>query len=865
MVTPNPAVSLGIAKAGARRLLWRRLLTPGLLVAFLVLVAFAIHHLAEDVRYSDVADALSQVSLRDLLLAGLFTGLSFFALSFYDVSGLEYAGRRLPYRFVALTSFCAYAIGNTAGFGPLSGGAVRYRFYTPLGLGPEEIARIVGFVTAGFGLGLAATAALGLSLADGTIAGILGASPPLLRLAGFALLGAVLVPVALSLGVERTLRVGRIRVPLPRTGLLLRQLAITLIDIAASATVLWVLLPEGAIGLPAFVAIYSVAVGIGVLSHVPAGLGVFETIVIAALKGVVPVDQLLGALVLYRLVYHALPLAVATMLVVVLETRRILAGPAATKLVASAERLAPPVLASLGLLTGGMLVLSGLTPGGAGRAETLAAAVPLPIVEGAHFLSSVLGTILLVSSRGLLFRLDGAWWVSVLATGLALAFAPLKALAIGEALVLCLLLVALLLARHDFSRPSSLLHETLSRRWSIAIATILAASVAVMLFAYKEVQYTNEMWWQFEFAGDAPRSLRALVGVAVTTAMVAVWSLTRPWPGPASIPTQDDLDLAAAIVRRQPSPEAGLALMGDKALMFSDDREAFVMFARQGRSWVALFDPVGRPESWPGLIWRFVETARQHGGRAVFYEVGPEHLALYADAGLTAFRLGESARLDLAAFDLTGPRRAQFRNALRKGERSGLDVDIVAVEDVPAIIDELNAISDAWLAHHKVREKGFSLGAFARGYVSLQPVARLRKDGRTIAFATLMMTDLKHEISFDLIRFLPTAPNGAMDFLILKLILLFKEQGYEWLDLGMAPLSGFRDSRAATIWNRVGRAVFEHGERFYHFQGLRNFKDKFDPEWRPRYMVVSGGLNPLIALADVTVLISGGVRGVVSK
>jgi phosphatidylglycerol lysyltransferase len=67
------------------------------------------------------------------------------------------------------------------------------------------------------------------------------------------------------------------------------------------------------------------------------------------------------------------------------------------------------------------------------------------------------------------------------------------------------------------------------------------------------------------------------------------------------------------------------------------------------------------------------------------------------------------------------------------------------------------------------------------------------------------------------------------------------------------------------VWDRIGSTVFEHGERFYNFKGLRAFKSKFHPQWQPRYLAVSGGGNPMIALVDATLLIGGGLKGVVRK
>ncbi len=91
-----------------------------------------------------------------------FTALSFLALTFYDVGALSYVRRKLPYADVALTAFAAYAVGNMAGFGPLSGGAIRYRAYSRLGLRPEEIGGIIAFTTLSFTLGLAALGALSI-------------------------------------------------------------------------------------------------------------------------------------------------------------------------------------------------------------------------------------------------------------------------------------------------------------------------------------------------------------------------------------------------------------------------------------------------------------------------------------------------------------------------------------------------------------------------------------------------------------------------------------------------------------------------------------------------------------------------------
>lgn len=845
---------------------WRGWIKGGLtglvILAVGALAWASLSHLAAEISYDDVVGALRTTPISALVAALVATGVSFLALTFYDWTGLRYVDRKVPYPVIGLTSFCAYAVGNTVGFGPLTAGAIRYRFYTPHGLEPDEMARMVGFVAAAFGLGIAGTTALGLFLAGD----VTGLGLPGWVGHGVGGLGLVLLAILIrASGQGGYIRVGRWRVDLPAPKLLIIQFAATLVDIAAAGTALWVLLPPTDIGLVSFIAIYAVAIGLGVLSHVPAGLGVFETVVVAAVGGRADTQHVLGALLLYRVIYHVVPLLLAGLVVALLETRRAALLLADSRLVQAGTQLAPPVLGALTLLLASMLVFSGVTPANDDRLDLLSGVLPLPLLEGAHFLSSVLGLMLFVVARGVTYRLDGAWWAAISIVGAAMVLALGKGLAITEMVLLATLGSLLLLTRSAFTRKASLLHSALTWPWLVAVGLLLIAALSVLFFVYKDVEYARELWWQFEFSGEAPRGLRALLALALLAAFGAGWTLLRPAVmAEQALPDAAALDKARTIIKAQARPSAQLALLGDKKLLFSDDGSAFIMYARQGRSWIALFDPVGPEDAWAPLIWRFVEMARVAGGRAVFYQVAPENLALYADAGLVAFKLGEEARVHLPSFELKGAKRANMRNNVNRCEKAGLTVELVAADGVPAIVDELRGVSDDWMAAHEVREKRFSLGAFVPAYLAQGPVAVLRQEGRIVAFVSLMATDIPREMGVDLMRFSSQAPAAAMEFLLVRLMLICKEQGYHYLNLGMAPLSGL-SANAVGLWQQVGRAVYEGGERFYNFSGLRAFKSKFGPEWEARYMAVPGGLNPMLALADVTVLIAGGLRGVVGK
>lgn len=104
-----------------------------------------------------------------------------------------------------------------------------------------------------------------------------------------------------------------------------------------------------------------------------------------------------------------------------------------------------------------------------------------------------------------------------------------------------------------------------------------------------------------------------------------------------------------------------------------------------------------------------------------------------------------------------------------------------------------------------------------------------------------------------------------MQFIFTELMLWGQDRGYQNFRLGMAPLAGMESRALAPLWSRVGAFMYQHGEHFYNFQGLREYKNKFDPIWEPRYLACPGGLALPRVLTNVATLISGGIKGVVTK
>jgi phosphatidylglycerol lysyltransferase len=249
----------------------------------------------------------------------------------------------------------------------------------------------------------------------------------------------------------------------------------------------------------------------------------------------------------------------------------------------------------------------------------------------------------------------------------------------------------------------------------------------------------------------------------------------------------------------------------------------------------------------------------------VFYKVGPLLLHFYLDYGLTVVKLGEEARVPLDGFSLDGPQRRNLRRVWRKAVDAGCSFEVIPGSSVRPHLPELRKVSDAWLANKHTREKGFSLGFFDDDYVARFPTALVRLEGKIIAFATIWNSGQNEELEVDLMRYYPDAPPGIMRYLLAEVMLWGKANRYRWCNLGMAPLAGLRSAAGAPIWHQLGSAVRGYGERYYNFQGIRDFKEWFYPQWEPRFLVSPGGRARPVVLANIATLISGGIGGILAK
>lgn len=746
--------------------------------------------------------------------------------------------------------------------------AIRYRLYSSWGLSAIDVTKMVAFCGLSYWLGIFTIGGVVFLLEPLEIPALIHlrfVSEPHLGILFLVFITGYLLFSALR---KRPLKILKWEFSIPSLKFSLSSTVIACLDVILNGSVLYVLLPSAeTLSYPKFIGIFVLSQIATLVSQVPGGLGIIETVFIIFLSTTLPASSILGSLLVFRGIYYLLPICFATVL---LGIHELLQKKETFRLFARifgqwTPEIIPTVLSITSLVGGAILLFSGATPAVNIRMMWLRNLLPLSVMEISHFLGSLVGVLLLLLSWGLQRRLNAAYPFTVALLIAGIVFSLLKGFDYEEAVILAIMLGAFLPSRRHFYRKTSLINEPFTARWIATIVIVILCSVWLGFFCHKHVAYSNELWWHFSLSGDAPRFLRATVGVVTVALFFAVLKLLRPAFSKPSLPLVTDLEIVRAIVKSSKKTYANFALLGDKLFLLSELRNAFIMYAINGRSWVALGDPVGPESEMSELIWKFREMCDRHDGWTVFYEVDRRNLHIYIDLGLALLKLGEEARVPLTTFSLEGYTRKGLRHTYNRIEKEGCTFELIPTTTIPSLLPELKIISDAWLSEKKITEKGFSIGFFDTEYLKHYPAGIVRKNGKIIAFVNIWLSNEKEELSGDLMRHLPDAPNSVIEYLFIQLMLWGKQEGYKWFNLGMAPLSGLEEHALAPLWNRLGSLVFRHGEHFYNFQGLRRYKEKFDPEWEPKYLASPGGLKLPRILTNIALLISRSPKGIVAK
>ncbi|WP_259338437.1 phosphatidylglycerol lysyltransferase domain-containing protein [Mammaliicoccus vitulinus] len=279
-----------------------------------------------------------------------------------------------------------------------------------------------------------------------------------------------------------------------------------------------------------------------------------------------------------------------------------------------------------------------------------------------------------------------------------------------------------------------------------------------------------------------------------------------------------------------------LAFTGDKSFYVNEDEDVFIMYRHTMNAVIVLGDPVGNRNQFNQILSDFYDQMQFLGHDIIFYQVQSKLLSLYHDYGNIFFKLGEEALIDLNTFSLSGKKKRGMRATYNKLETEGYQFDIMHAPYSQEDLKMMKDISDSWL--ESKQEMSFSVGSFQLDYLNRAPVAVIRnKNNEIVGFCSLMFTNYNQSISIDVVRWNKNIDLPLMDALYIHMLLWAKEEGYKQFNMGMATLSNVGLNKHAYLREKFAAKVFENMNSLYSFQGLRNYKQKYAPDWEPRYLV----------------------------
>ena len=525
------------------------------------------------------------------------------------------------------------------------------------------------------------------------------------------------------------------------------------------------------------------------------------------------------------------------------------------------------LVATLTALVGIFDLISAVTPGLPERIAFLREIYPFEVSAGSHIFAAVSAFILLTLASRLLRRKRVAWLLTIILLIISIASNLLKGLDIEETIPALVLLSLLILLRKDFTAQSD--RPSVAQGVRVLIGALLfTLAYGTAGFFLMERQYTTDfnlpqaalqtliIFFTIDNGGLEATTrfgsffITSLYIVGASTITYALWLLLRPVLLQIG-GTEAERERALNIIKQYGrSSLAHFCLLPDKSYYFSPSGKTVIAYVPKGRGAIALGDPIGAPEDLKDAIIDYQQFCDGNDWYPAFYQTLPDNLNLYKSLGFKAVKIGEEAIVDLHTFTTQGKAGRNLRNSLNRFDKLGYRVKFYQPPITDELLAQLKIISDRWLQERQGSEKQFSLGWFDYNYLRNCEIATVEsKEGEIIAFTNIIPEYQLNEITIDLMRKLDNTEHGVMEFLFVSLFQHYQKLNYDSFNLGLSALTGLKENRESSRLEGGLDYLYKHLNRFYNFQGLRGFKDKFQPRWESRYLIYPS----LTALPDVVV------------
>jgi len=515
------------------------------------------------------------------------------------------------------------------------------------------------------------------------------------------------------------------------------------------------------------------------------------------------------------------------------------------------------LVAILTALMGVVNLISATFPALMDRLKVIENIFPLEVRRGSHLTAALAGFALLMLAVNLRRRKRVAWLASLVLMIVSGVSHLIKGLDYEEALLAGTLVVILIVTRDHFHARSDT--PSLKNGLLVLLAAVLfTLTYGVIGFYFLDrhfkvhydifaaIRQSFVMFTSFYDPGLEPLTgfgryfADSIYLVAAGTIGYSLIMLARPvlMHQPAS--AAERAKAKEIVERHGRSTLARFTLFDDKTYYVSPGGTLFA-FTPKGRVALVLGDPIGAESDLVASLEAFKSYCLHNDWMPAFYQVQPDYINIYKAAGFEVLTIGQEAIVDLNLFTLEGRAGKEFRNVSNRLERLGHRTELHLPPLAEALLLNLRDVSNEWLTMMRSSELRFSVGWFDDDYIRNSPVMAVHApDGSITAFANLIPEYQRNEATEDLIRRRQQIENGTMDFLFIALFRWAKAQGFATYSLGLSALAGIGEHFDDPAAERALHYIYENLNHFYNFKGLHAFKDKFNPEWQPRYLIYPG-------------------------
>ena len=587
------------------------------------------------------------------------------------------------------------------------------------------------------------------------------------------------------------------------------------------------------------VLIYCVSNVFGQISLMQDGLVVSDLLQIHLLSKLIEPRAAIIAILMYRMVSSVIPWIISLIMIL----RRIYDNYNTDQ---HKKQFAFNILSIFTLIVGIILCLSVATPSILLRIKFLRRFVKKDVLVLARFITLTSGGLLILLSQGIKKSVKKSFYIAETVLLISVFSTLLKGLDIEESIITLILGIVMYIMKDGFTEKAIKFSTKYFANTIIKLSSVTVFFIFISNSVRKVNFFSSHRKYSLQYLIENKKFILLYVLFGLILSYLAQYTRTKKIT--FSKLTDEDFSKIDKFLDEYGGNEfSHLVYLNDKNVYFDKTNTVMIMYRPVQNSVIVLGDPIGKKENFVEAINDFIIYCNEYHMNVCFYEINGENLELYCDQGFRFVKVGQDATLNLNEFSLVGKKNRTWRHVINNFDKGNYEFKVEEATD--NLLSQMKVVSDKWLGNKN--EMGFSLGFFDEDYLKRTKIACIYKDNELLAFANLQPFYDNKTLSIDLMRYDRSNEDGLMDFIFIKLILWGQDNNFEKFYLGMAPLSKVGDKIYSKKKEKILNIVYNTQNKIYNFKGLRNYKDKFKPDWSNKYIAYTSDFNLPYILINV--------------